>query len=317
MNKVKQLSPKVFETLSAYIDGQLSRQEAQDFEAKLARSIELQQAHDALKAMRASVRALPQRKAPRNFILTRAEAAEARRGFGWQRFFGVAFSMCMVFLVALFGYGGIQNGLFMAKQAAPMAAESLMADMAVEAPHAEPETASIGRSALDAEPSPALITWGSSSGMGGGGNPSNMSGEKQATDGLPTTYQAGAQIASNDPAEDLQEETNKLETEIQSASASNNEKEGATESSPDSLPLILGMDHENQGEVIAKSSLDDDTSTSVAETGSQPAALSGNPYEHETDHQTYFKDQIMLWLKIGMASLGVLFGVIWLILRRK
>lgn len=317
MNKVKRLSPKAFEALSAYMDGQLNAEEAQKLEAQLSRSIELKQAYDRIKAMRSTVRALPQHKAPRNFILTRAEAAEAKRGRNWTRAFGFAFSMCMVFLVAVFGYGGLQNNLFMAKQAAPMAAESLMADTAVEAPHTEPETVSYGRSALNAEPTPVLITWGSPTGMGGGGDSSAMGGAKQTTDGLPMIYSSGEQIASADPADDLPEETKELEAAVQSANTSSNQKDAATESIPDALPLILGIDHENQGEVIAKSSLDEDTSAVDAETSSQPAALSGSPYNHETDHQTYFRDQLILWLKIGLASLGVLFGVIWLILRRK
>ncbi len=80
---------------------------------KLSRSSKLQEAHREVLAMRKATRALPpQRKAPpRNFILTRAEAAEARRGRNLSRVFGLAFSLCAVFLVVLFGYDGLAKGL--------------------------------------------------------------------------------------------------------------------------------------------------------------------------------------------------------------
>ncbi len=110
MTRYPKLSPRAFDELSAYIDGQLKPpQEALAFEKKAFPFQQIARSPSRSPCHAQATRALPpQRKAPpRNFILTRAEAAEARRGRNLSRVFGLAFSLCAVFLVVLFGYDGL------------------------------------------------------------------------------------------------------------------------------------------------------------------------------------------------------------------
>jgi hypothetical protein len=77
------------------------------------------------------------------------------------------------------------------------------------------------------------------------------------------------------------------------------------------FPLILGLDHENEGEVLSVSpniQHEDLEAKLFEQTGD---------YDGDIDHQRYLQDQLKLWLKIGLASLAALFAVIWLIIRRK
>jgi anti-sigma factor RsiW len=62
------------EQLSAYLDGQLSPQEAARLESRLARDPQLRAVMDELAQSRALLRQLPARRAPRNFTLTAAMA---------------------------------------------------------------------------------------------------------------------------------------------------------------------------------------------------------------------------------------------------
>ena len=59
------------ETLSAYLDGQLSASDAARLEARLKTDPELASVMNDLRAARGILRKLPARKAPRNFTLTR------------------------------------------------------------------------------------------------------------------------------------------------------------------------------------------------------------------------------------------------------
>ena len=372
MDKMQKLSPKVFESLSAYIDGQLSPEEAQAIEAKLAASIKFQQAHDQLKAMRATVRAMPQRKAPRNFILTRAEAAEAKRGRNWSRAFGLAFSLCAVLLVTLFSYDGMSNLLGANKSAFDSPSNIEMAAPMAASDSAE-EMASEPRLMFDEVESekPVLLNWVPAAGVGGGGG----SGPREIWSSTPedeSPIEIQPQVASAQPEQDpIEEEL--IHVHIHpisgavticdpidgcgygSSSGAVSEKEnehwvnpdliyldpitgehklcekpgacgesagifasgkGADESSDEitpyesAFPLILGLDHENEGEVLSVSpSIEhEDLEAKLSE--------QAGDYAGDVDHQRYLQNQLKLWLKIGLASLAALFAVIWLIIRR-
>lgn len=391
ITKAINLSPRAFEKLSAYIDGQVSQEEAQAIEAKLARSIHLQQAHDQIKALRAVTRALPQRKAPRNFILTRAEAATVKRGRNWSRAFGLAFSLCAVFLVVLLGYDGLSNGLFAMKAEAPqmsmaedMTQDYSMRDASESADESVPESPvemveePVEEKALEDEA--VLLTWGAPSAMTaeGGGTM-----EVPAT-GSPTVspYQLDSAMAlsptqvrstRNEPIKiHLDPITGKVTIcdpehgcgyggSIQSGSHPETKNEflvdpeliyydqkagmlklcpelGACPTADETLivvqavrpgeepedystafPLILGMDHENEGELLSTSpQIDEGTleATTVLEETNLKDALAG-PYDDDSDHQNYLRDQRVLWLKVGLVGLTILFGIIWLIIRRR
>lgn len=64
------VSSRDWETLSAYLDGQLSRAERARLETRLKSSPDLQQALQELRRTRAVVRSLPKLRAPRNYTLS-------------------------------------------------------------------------------------------------------------------------------------------------------------------------------------------------------------------------------------------------------
>ncbi len=64
------ITSRDWETLSAYLDGQLTGKEKARLEARLEDDPRLQRALDALQRTRSLVRSLPRMKAPRNFTLT-------------------------------------------------------------------------------------------------------------------------------------------------------------------------------------------------------------------------------------------------------
>jgi len=395
MFRKEKVSPRAFEELSAYIDGQVSQEEAQAIEAKLARSIHLQQAHDQIKALRAVTRALPQRKAPRNFILTRAEAATVKRGRNWSRAFGLAFSLCAVFLVVLLGYDGLSNGLFAMKAEAPqmsmaedMTQDYSMRDASESADEFAPESApeSVPESPVEMveekalEDEAVLLTWGAPSAMtaeGGGAMEVPATGSPTASpyqlDSAMALSPTQVRTTRNEPVKiHLDPITGKVTIcdpehgcgyggSIQSGSHPETKNEflvdpeliyydqkagmlklcpevGACPTADETLivvqavrpgeepedystafPLILGMDHENEGELLSASpQIDEDTleaATVLEETNLKdaPAGL----YDDDSDHQNYLRDQRVLWLKIGLVGLTILFGIIWLIIRRR
>lgn len=73
-----QLSPREWEAISAYLDGQLSAQEKQRFEERLKFSAELRTGLEDIQRTRELLRSLPQKRAPRNFTL-QPEAIPQRR----------------------------------------------------------------------------------------------------------------------------------------------------------------------------------------------------------------------------------------------
>lgn len=399
MNKVKNLPPKVIEALSAYIDGELSQQETRDIEARLASSVELQEAHERLKAMRAAVRALPRRKVPHNFILTRAEAAAAKRGRNWQRAFGLAFSLCLVFLVSLIGYDSLSQGLFSAKQAAiPEASEALLAadvkessaiveysapeeieprSMPEESPElavvlnwsspteeaamndesVSPQSYSVSN-AFASQPDtstsadyPDEVSFGDGTepykltedgllmvyvnaetgivhicdpvqgcGLGGG-----LANKNDAPMGIQSTLpasQSGVRLVNPDyvyydPVKEAFFLCEPQEGCINSEAASARQSEESSQEN--AFPLILGLDHENEGEVLSESPQPEEEKSAEIVSVEEPASekSSADNYDQDADHQNYLRDNATLWLKIGLVGLTILFGIVWLIIRRR
>ena len=86
------------------------------------------------------------------------------------------------------------------------------------------------------------------------------------------------------------------------------------------FPLILGLDHENEGELISSSpqfAEDIPEPETVPYEEAYPEQPHTVPYDNDSDHQNALQDQLNLWLKIGAAGLTILFGIIWLIIRRR
>jgi anti-sigma factor RsiW len=101
----KQISPRDWEALSAYLDGQLTPKERQKLEARLQLGGDLRSALEELRRTRAVVRAHLPMRSPRNFTLTPAMAGlpfRKRPDTGWfpaLRLASALSSLLFVFIV--------------------------------------------------------------------------------------------------------------------------------------------------------------------------------------------------------------------------
>jgi len=125
------------ETISAYLDGELTTNERERFEYQLQKDDNLQNLYQDLKRTRSVLRSAPKLRAPRNFILTPKMAgidAKQSRVFPLFRFASAfaAFLLVLLFLGDLFVLPGMMNSPSRAIQVA----ESLQ----VEEPAPEMET---------------------------------------------------------------------------------------------------------------------------------------------------------------------------------
>jgi len=164
-----QLSPKEWQTLSAYLDGQLSERETRQVEARLRTQPDLQSGLEELRHTRMLLRSLPKRRAPRNFTLTREMAEQIRpaRQKAQPRFFSTlrlvsafaSFLLVMTFLGDLALQGTTNN--LVANQAREM--QPAMEAAAPQAPPTEqvfepfmaaPEEALQTNRAAQEEPTP-------------------------------------------------------------------------------------------------------------------------------------------------------------------
>ena len=71
-----QITPRDWETLSAYLDDQLSAPERRDLENRLGNNTELSLGLEELRRTRMILRSLPKLRAPRNFTLTPSMAGQ-------------------------------------------------------------------------------------------------------------------------------------------------------------------------------------------------------------------------------------------------
>lgn len=99
------VSDREYESLSAYMDGQLSPGEQRRLEERLRAQPELQVALDELQRTRTLLRQAPRRRAPRSFVLTPAMVGEPRRrtSRSWNLFpvFGFTSALAALALIAV------------------------------------------------------------------------------------------------------------------------------------------------------------------------------------------------------------------------
>jgi hypothetical protein len=143
MKNPDHLSPRDLERLSAYLDGELSRKEADRLEARLRLETDLRQVLDELRSTAALLRALPEVSPPRDLTLT-AEmvGASGRRPYPVLR---LATALASLAFVALVGLDAITSMLPLAGSMAPAADMrdlDLQGEMMAEAPMA-PEPAAV------------------------------------------------------------------------------------------------------------------------------------------------------------------------------
>ena len=156
------------ELLSAYLDGQLKPSDSTRLETRLKSDPELVAVMDDLRAARSLLRRLPQRRAPRNFTLTRKMVGQnppMPRAYPFFRFattlatlllfftFGLNFLAPQMAAVPGFGMGGGGSGedLFSAEQAQEPSIAEAPAATEAPAPAAEILPMPTQMSTLDSE----------------------------------------------------------------------------------------------------------------------------------------------------------------------
>ena len=152
----KQISPNDWQTLSEYLDGQLSNRERVQIEARLQTSEDLRSGLEEIRRTRAILRTLPKRRAPRNFILTPAMVPQRRaalpRAFPYLRLASALASVLLVitFLSDLAIHTGPSAATFSAN--APVQAPAAI--QSAPNPYPQPNAAA-GPAATEAPAAPA------------------------------------------------------------------------------------------------------------------------------------------------------------------
>ncbi|MBQ6519530.1 MAG: hypothetical protein IJI14_12480 [Anaerolineaceae bacterium] len=140
MNNEK-LSQKDYELINSYLDQELDRKEVLRFSERMAESAEIRDEISELMKVKAMVKELPTVTPPRNYILTRAMAEEARPKPWWERLFPVfrtAAAFCALALAFTFLFPLIQQQSANSTETAnvysadSMAAESMAMEMPVQ-----------------------------------------------------------------------------------------------------------------------------------------------------------------------------------------
>ena len=275
---IKQANPshEDMELLSAYLDGALQEKEKARFEFRLQESADLRQALEIHRQLQWNLRHLPKPKLPHNFILTRAEAQAVKRQKSWIPIFSTAslvsfLLMAVMFVLPLFSPAASPAPQNLAMEpslsapAAPATDESLKAQVV-------PETSPLPETTpTEMVPAPMAATSPSSAesvdiffyssqvmgkGGGGGGDASLASGGGGGG-GLDAYLYPVAQPAGNPgtfgnapygivvPVEPIYGKNPGL------PQALNYDLEQALAATPSLPPLILGMDAENAGKLIA------------------------------------------------------------------
>ncbi len=126
-----QLTPKDWQLLSEYLDGQLSQRDQAKLEQRLQKQPDLQSALDEMRQMRSVLRAVPHRKVPHNFTLTHAMIAEQQqpsRFLNWIPALSISSALATLILVVSLLFGGAP-ALTAGQQAgqAPTAAQAMLA----------------------------------------------------------------------------------------------------------------------------------------------------------------------------------------------
>jgi hypothetical protein len=175
---------KDVQMLSEYLDGQLAPADRQKLETRLHSNAELRETYDDLRRLRGMLRALPRRKVPHNFTLTRAMAAEARRVSGWfplLRFSSAAAALAAVVLMAIQLLPGAARLNAPASAPAPAALQA-----------APPQAAQ--ENSVSGQPTPTVLIfqWGAgATGLGGGGAEGSGLLSAPAAKAIPPGYGEG------------------------------------------------------------------------------------------------------------------------------
>ena len=137
-----QLSKRDWETISAYLDGQISGRNLARFESRLTQEPRLQTALNELSATRQALRNAPRLRVPRNFTLTPEMVGQPRRKPRFAPFLGWATAVAGLLLVLVFA-GDLISGSGMGTVAMEAPPEPMVQEVALEAAPMEASAAPV------------------------------------------------------------------------------------------------------------------------------------------------------------------------------
>jgi hypothetical protein len=188
------ISPQDWLAISAHLDGRLNPKESAKLENRLVTDQGFQHAYQELENTRRVLRALPQRRAPRNFTLSPKTITAPARKRRVQPFFGFASAAATLALTVLFAAQNVFPLLLRAKTAEPMLAAAPAASESAMSTAAEDSTP------------PMIIFWGTSfyaDGKGGGGGGDIGGGDPMTASSLPPVEQPVLKDPSGQPTANL------------------------------------------------------------------------------------------------------------------
>lgn len=139
-NLTKSAEAKRQETIAGYVDGVLNGRSRQQFEQAMAQDEALRQEVEQLQLIKQSLRQLPQREVPRNFILDPAEFSRPPARQPWVQAYPVlrtATALAAFFFIFAVAAGAFTNFGMRAEPAMAPAADVAQVQATVEAPETE------------------------------------------------------------------------------------------------------------------------------------------------------------------------------------
>lgn len=321
------------ELLSCSLDNALSVEEQIEFKKRLAQSPHLREKLEEQKQLKRALSALPARKLPRNFTLTRAEAQKAKKRGFLQPLIGWASAVMALAVMVVFGREVIFNN-FAAQKAAPQAEQaSYSLDSAVME-----EASMMADDELAGENDAVyLINWagggmggGALDGMGGGatyqqgssGVSLNISvadiknAELSDTAAGMTTTAEGFALEAQEPVNPPNTGGGALTIEPADTTAQMPEDVQPEEARADTdreAPAIYGIDPANLGQVIAEAP-PEDILAEASETFFEEEVLGQEEIAYPG---TALREGSYGWVKWALLAAALLLGLVWLILKIK
>jgi hypothetical protein len=309
MKRQETLSQRDLELLNAYLDNALNEKERQHFEERLARSLPLQKKLKEYTQLKVALRELPKQPSPRNFTLSPEQARAYKPGPKLYPAFSYVALTAVLLLAIVFS-----SEFFFNQFSTPMATQ-------MGSPTMEAETFALKSS--EKEPEPLIFTWGypEIGGMGGGAGGSGLeSGTTFTITGLNQGAEALGQdtIVAGGGMETPAPEVGALSVPPEEGTGVGEGGEEATPSpeatpipteveppflaaTPASVtvePLILGLQEDKAGQIIATYPQPSDQAEKAEPTQMWRTLVSDN-------------------VKIGLAAIAALFGVLALVFYTK
>ena len=335
MLRPEQVTLRDLELLSCSLDNALSVEEQQEFAKRLAQSPHLREKLEEQKQLKRALSALPARKLPHNFTLTRAEAQKAKKRGFLQPLFGWSSAVMALTVMVVFGREVLFNN-FAAKNAAPQADQ--VASYSLDSAGMEEDAQVMADAELaSGNESVLLINWaggglggGAPYGLGGGGG-TYQPGSAGVTLNINVAKIQNDEVRASESDQTTEGEDFVVEDPeysapvgvgggfvIGSAGSSSqtpeeNQPEESMAEAEREAPAIYGIDHANLGQVIAEVPLEAEPGD-VSETCNNEEAK--NQEEAEIP-EIALREGSSGWVKWALLTAALLLGLVWLVLKIK